>query len=113
MPITDLVGYSVDMSKVSADVLEKIQSLPRKWVRFQEWIKQIEDYCSSVGILPEDLIKCHKEAQGGVKKKKLTKDAEKEQNNLKSAAIDKKDHSKGEITIENVNYLGNKTKNPA
>lgn len=72
LPITDLVGYSVDMSKVSPDILEKIKSLPIKWVRFQDWIKQIEDYCSSVGILPEDLIKMHREANKGFKSKTNT-----------------------------------------
>lgn len=58
-----------------------------------KWVLEIEDYCSSVGILPEDLIKCHQDTQKGIKKKKLTKDAQNEQGGLKTPAIDKKDHS--------------------
>lgn len=65
-----------------------------KQIKRLKILEQIEDYCSTVGILPEDLIKCHKEAQGGLKKKKLGKVQGELQNAANEAVIDKKDHSK-------------------
>lgn len=70
LPIVDTIGYSVDMDKVSNEDFEKLQALPRKWVKFQNWQKQIEDYCSTVGILPEDLILAHKSLNKPFKSKK-------------------------------------------
>lgn len=48
--------------------------LKKRWEDYMKetWAKQIEDYCSSVGILPEDLILAHKSLNKPFKSKKAT-----------------------------------------
>lgn len=63
-------GKRLDQTKITDEYGQSSESngWHKKFVK--NWIKQIEDYCSSVGILPEDLIKCHLKAQNGMKKLK-------------------------------------------
>lgn len=58
--------------ELKLDEYQKLQLHIQIIQKKQKWIKQIEDYCSSVGILPEDLIKTHREANKGLKSKTKT-----------------------------------------
>lgn len=67
--IEDLVeeGLVTTAKKIAPTLRFKIEDFNVKG-----WVQQIEDYCSSVGILPEDLIKTHREANKGFKSKTKT-----------------------------------------